>query len=85
MPNIDLPDDWYSAETSMYVDMLGGDPHLVGDDSLQMLFHEALFDMELSPDNRDIIYNELVDYLYTEYGVDFDDVFDWEAYREWYG
>jgi hypothetical protein len=83
--DMEMPDHWYHDETSMFVDMLGGDPHLVGDDSLQLLFHEALFDMELDPDTRDNIYNTLVEYMWDEYGIDFDDVFDWEAYREWYG
>jgi hypothetical protein len=82
---IEVPDHWYSAETSMYVDLVGGVPQIADDSALQLLFHEALFDMELSPHQREGVLQELERYLWEEYDINFDDVFDWEAYREWYG
>lgn len=29
-------------------------------------------------------YAELVDYIYEVYGLEFEDVFDWQDFREWY-
>lgn len=80
-----LPSEWYSNEQNMYLDLVGGIDELRDDATLQSLFHEAMFDRELSQEERDTVYEELLDYLYDEYGIDFEDSFDWDAYREWYG
>lgn len=29
-------------------------------------------------------YQDLIDYLWDNYEIDFEDVFDWEDFREWY-
>lgn len=36
-------------------------------------------------DGNDQAYADLVDYIYEVYGLEFEDVFDWEDFREWYG
>jgi len=48
------------------------------DEYAQTLFAEAFFDQ-----NQDS-YDALVDYLWEEYGLDFEDAFEWEDFREWY-
>jgi hypothetical protein len=45
----------------------------------QTLFVEAVFD------KNEQSYNELVDYLWFEHGIDFELAFDWADFREWYG
>lgn len=48
-------------------------------DELAMgMFERAMFD----DDNQ--AYQDLVDYLWDEYGIDFEDAFDWEDFRSWY-
>lgn len=42
------------------------------------LFEAAFFD------NNDQAYQDLIDYLWDVYGIDFEDVFDWEDFRSWY-
>lgn len=49
------------------------------DSHAQDLFTEYMFN-----DNENA-YNELIDYLWFEYDIDFEQVFDWSDFREWYG
>jgi hypothetical protein len=45
----------------------------------QQLFVEAFFDQS------EQAYEDLIDYMWDEYGIDFEDAFDWADFREWYG
>jgi hypothetical protein len=78
------PDDWFPAEQDMFMDLLGNNAGGLGDSYLQELFDIAMFDTDISREVRDDAYDSLVDYLWNEYGIDFEDMFDWEDYREWY-
>ena len=80
----DLPSEWYGIEESLFLDMIFDDPIIANDAYLQVLFDQAMFDPDIAPDDREDSYNALVEYLWDEYGLDFEDVFDWEDYREWY-
>lgn len=58
----------------------------------QALFMEAFFqgdDDVAGPDNIHIkdtqAYADLIDYMWDVYGIDFEDAFSWEDFREWYG
>jgi hypothetical protein len=44
----------------------------------QDLFKEAFFN------NDEGAYQDLVDWLWDEHGIDFEGVFEWEDFREWY-
>lgn len=79
-----VPASWSEEQASMYDDLVNANPAIAGDQQLQFLYQEALFDMELSPPDRQIIIDMLDEYLMDEYGIDFDDMFDWQNYREWY-
>lgn len=80
----EVPEDWYDAEEKLFDNLINGDP-LIGDDAtLQDLFDDALFDPDVDIYEREVAYIALVDYLWDEYGIDFDYAFDWEDYREWY-
>lgn len=78
-------DSWDAAETSLFEDMIShGPPEMADDDFLELLYDTALFQTDLNPSDRDAVTDELYNYLWDEYGLDFDEVFDWEGYREWY-
>lgn len=49
-----------------------------GDDRAQELFHDAFFE------DNEKAYQDLIDYLWDVYGIDFEDAFDWEDFRSWY-
>lgn len=73
-----------SRELEIFVGVTEGQPEVFQDETLQLLYHEALFDFDISSANRETTYDLLVDYLWDVYGIDFDEVMDWESYREWY-
>lgn len=80
----DVPDTWSQQESHMFDDLINGDPTLGSDQTLQLLFDVALFQDGFTPRERDGVQAALEEYLWDEYGIDFDDAFDWAAYREWY-
>lgn len=79
-----IPESWSEEQADLYDQLVGSDPIVAGDQQLQFLYQEALFDMDLSAPDRQIIIDMLDEYLWEEYQIEFDDVFDWESYREWY-
>lgn len=89
----DVPASWGYDEHTLFDRLTGGDAAIAGDSYLQSLFDAAFYHYENSPtesihghggDERNFIINELTDYLFDEYGIDFDDSFDWEGWRSWY-
>lgn len=47
-------------------------------------FWDLMYNDELTSDQRLDIYEEFSQYLWDEYGLQFEDVWDWDAFREWY-
>ena len=77
-----VPENWDDLEFDIYDDLMRGMPlEALNDTHLQDLFDDALFSGQkhLGDD-----YDALKDYLWDEYGIDFAEDFDWDAYREWY-
>lgn len=60
-------------------------PEAYADVYAQNMFHEAFFDFEFENHEREAMHEILEDYFWEEYELDFDELFDWEGYREWYG
>lgn len=79
-----VPADWYGPEADMFDNLINSDPVLGNDHALQLLFDVALFDHDIRPGERDMAYAALVEYMWDEYEIDFEDAFDWGDYREWY-
>lgn len=79
-----LPDEWGRNESRLFEEFVGSDSVMENDRLLQALYDEALFNFDLSNEDRAAIMETMRDYVWDEYGIDFDDVFDWEAYREAY-
>jgi hypothetical protein len=48
------------------------------------LFWDVMYNDELSRDEREAMYDELASILWEEYGLDFEDLWDWEDFRAWY-
>jgi hypothetical protein len=81
MANID---DWGYIEFGMFENMANGYVPFYEDRQLQALYDAALFNYDIGMGDRGAIIEGLRDYMWDEYGVDFDSIFDWESYREAY-
>lgn len=79
-----FPDDWDYEERELFKDLIGDEREALEDYDLQDLFHDALFDQDIGPEERALAYDDLLDYLFDEYDIDFEAEFDWEDYRDWY-
>lgn len=88
-----VPEEWSATESLLFDELIGQNPDIGQDQYLQALYDAALYGAD--PDHTDIhggggpqhdyLMDELMTYLDDVYGIIFDDVFDWEAWREWYG
>jgi hypothetical protein len=77
--------EWTSiTEFQLFDDLAGHDSRMFNDPWVQNLYDAALFDYDISRDDRAAIMTTLRDYMRDEYGVDFDDAFDWEGFRSQY-
>lgn len=76
--------DWSDIEFRLFDDLAGGDPRVYGDWVTENLYDTALFNFDISKSDRSAILHSLRDRLWDEYGIDFDDQFDWEGYRAAY-
>lgn len=82
---VETLDDWDPEESALFERLMGDDSNDAnGDTYLQELFDAAMFHPEAGPSERQAAYDELIEYLRDEYDIDFEDIFDWEDYREWY-
>lgn len=77
-------DDWSRFENQLWEDMAEGTDFL-NDPYLQALYEASFFEFGQSPGATATIRDALYVYMENEYNVNFDDIFDWEAWREAYG
>lgn len=71
-------------QQQLYIYDLIGFKSAPQDTEARSLFWTLMYDNELSFDQRQSAYEDLSDYLYDEYGLVFEDVWDWEDFRSWY-
>lgn len=76
---------WSSIEERLFEDIGSRNANIFDDDLLQAAFDIGWFDMNVSSDYREAAREFVYEWLDQEYGIDFDDVFDWDAWREAYG
>lgn len=77
--------DWSTDYRSVYEDLASGTTAL-NDRIAQELFDAGFVSMDYADSGLlNGIRESLSSYLMSEYGIDFDDVFDWDAWREAYG
>ena len=75
-----------NSATPSYEDLLFGDTNVM-DQHAQDLFIDAYIGQPDSDGVRhkdDGAYIELVEYMWDQYGIDWEEVYDWEDFREWY-
>jgi hypothetical protein len=77
--------EWSSlTEFELFNDLAGHDSRMFNDPWVQNLYDAALFDYDVSKSDRGAILYTLREYMADNYGVDFDDAFDWEGFRTSY-
>lgn len=82
---IDFPITWHPKEINIYKKMLKDLPPGAQDDRLyQALFHSAMFETGMSRRDKDRIYQAIMEYSEKQYGIQFDRVFNWREWKEWY-
>lgn len=81
-----VPAEWSETEERLFDDLIGADSRIGDDQFLQGLFDEALFhDIHgHGGPEHDFLMDQLAQYLLDEYDIVFDEVFDWEGWRDWY-
>lgn len=78
------PSDWGNVENRLFDDAAYAVPQLHDDQFAQALYDTALFNFDISKSDRQIIMTTLREHMESEYGIEWDNVFDWEGYRENY-
>lgn len=54
------------------------------DEHAHQLFWDAMYNDDLTINERIDKYDELGEYIYETYGLFVDDLWDWEDFKEWY-
>ena len=80
----DVPNHWNRTEKNLFLGLTDEEEALLNDGRLKLLYHASVFDLEILPPDREIYRQHLIEYLADEYGIDFDEAFDWEAFKIWY-
>lgn len=83
------PESWSEGETNLWTGALseigGREAETIADDTFAtFLYHEAFFDTDLNGEYRQSAYEAFIGYMEETYGVEWEDVFDWDAFREEY-
>lgn len=76
----DFIDDLFEPDPRDYEQILFGNSREV-DPAAQTLFL-VWMDVGMKADTEE--YRALVDYMWEAYQIDFEDVFEWEDFQEWY-
>lgn len=54
------------------------------DQTAHDMFWSFAYDDTLDYGERMAIYDQFAEYVWEAYGIDFEEIWDWEAFREWY-
>lgn len=88
MPTFD-DSSWRPEETRLFDEAVAGVGGATGremsqDAWLGFLHHEAMWDWDIPADQREGVYSAFEDYVRETYGIEWDDYYDWQAFREAY-
>lgn len=88
MPDFDTG-SWDAVERRLFDDAVAGiggetGQEIADDQWLGFLYHEAMWDWDIPADQRAGVYSAFEDYVRDTYGIEWDDYFDWLAYRKRY-
>jgi hypothetical protein len=84
IPRRELPPEWGANKAALWIDATKSQPQLARDETAQMFYDAALFTHSEEREQRDQNLANFKEFIMDEYGIDWDDVFDWEDYRENY-
>lgn len=76
--------DWSDRQENLFAQM-AGEYDVLNDEMLQQVFHVGFFDYDVDTETRMAAREYVTDYLESEYGIIFDEAFDWDTWREMYG
>jgi hypothetical protein len=79
-----LPREWGANKAALWSDATKSVPRMGRDENAQMFYDAAFFTMASSRQEREENQQNFVEFIWDEYGIDWDDIFDWESYREDY-
>jgi hypothetical protein len=48
------------------------------------MFWNVMYNDDLTIGERLSLYQDLNSHIWNEYGINFEEIWDWEAFREWY-
>jgi len=82
----DFETQFSAAESALWDDVMAGVDYSY-DATAEALYHAAYFDFanNYTQSERSAIQDAFHDYMLEQYDLDWDEEFDWEAYRESYG
>ena len=75
---------WSDAQEHLFQDIALNDD-LLNDAVLQQAFDIGWFSPDVDTEYREAAREYVIEWLDQEYGIEFDAVFDWDAWRENYG
>lgn len=84
VPRSALPASWGSNKAGLWIDATKSEPRLARDENAQRFYDAALYSFS---ESREVNYQNLMNFkqfIEDEYGIDWDDIFDWEDWRENY-
>lgn len=76
--------NWSDIEFRLYESVAENNASLYTDRWAQTLYDFALFDHDVTQFDRSAALAALRDYMWDTYGLDFDQEFDWDGFREAY-
>lgn len=82
---VERGDSWYEFERAIFDETFPSDkPEMFNDSHLQDLFDTAWFNPDVDHNERMEARDDLREYLSETYDVDFDEVFNFHDWSEWY-
>src|SRR3954447_8376696 len=84
VPRSDLPASWGAGKAALWTDATKSEPRMARDENAQRFYDAAFFTMAETREQRELNQQNFVEFIWDEYGIDWDDNFDWESYREDY-
>lgn len=73
--------EWSTNEFNLFQNIQGLPPAAADDRFLQMMYDVVLFSPGEDYNFRESVRAGLIERMFYDYGVVFEDAFDWEAYR----
>lgn len=81
IPRSELPRDWGRNKSALWSDATKTNNAIGYDADAQALYDAALYSFDEDPENRAAILKNFKDYIRDTYGIEWDQIFDWEDYR----